>query len=383
MQAKQDVTFPDLYSESKAGKKMIWKATVHEDPLTGFGIAFLSHGYVGGELQTEVRECREGRNLGRANATTPFEQCVNETRRRWLDKRDKKGYYETTPHPLEETTKCAFYAPMLAHTYADHPEKIHYPCFVQPKLDGLRCITYLHRGHVRFQSRTGGEFVVLDHLVPALHALFRAHPGLILDGELYTMEIPFEELVGLVKRRQVTDEERQRLLVIHYHIYDIVDETLPYDERFAALQHLLRNAPPELEKVETHFVQNFGEAKTRFTEWVANGYEGMMLRNREGRYRCKYRSYDLQKYKEFQEEEFPIVGFRQAEGRDQGTVIWVCRTVEGHEFSVRPRGSIEQRKEWFENGAFYIGKPLTVIFQEWSEMGIPRFPVGKSIREGF
>jgi hypothetical protein len=82
------------------------------------------------------------------------------------------------------------------------------------------------------------------------------------------------------------------------------------------------------------------------------------------------------------EEEFPIVGYREAEGPDAGTVIWVCRTEDGQEFSVRPRGTRAERAGWLETAESAIGKPLTVIFQERTEGGIPRFPVGKAIRDG-
>ena len=56
---------------------------------------------------------------------------------------------------------------------------------------------------------------------------------------------------------------------------------------------------------------------------------------------------------------------------------------DGKEFSVRPKGTREQRKEYFKNGFRYVGKKLTVIFQEYEDSGIPRFPVGKDVREGY
>ena len=108
-----------------------------------------------------------------------------------------------------------------------------------------------------------------------------------------------------------------------------------------------------------------------------------MLRNIKGIYREGYRSHDLQKYKEFKEDEYPIIGFEEGDGRDKGCVIWVCCNSNKKEFRVRPRGTVEQRSEWFKNGNKYIGKDITVIFQELSEQNIPRFPVGKAIRDGY
>ena len=86
---------------------------------------------------------------------------------------------------------------------------------------------------------------------------------------------------------------------------------------------------------------------------------------------------------EFKEGEYLIVGFKEGDGRDKGTVIWICKTEDNREFSVRPKGSMESRREYYDKGATYVGKKLTVIYQELSEMGVPRFPVGKAIREGY
>jgi DNA ligase-1 len=91
----------------------------------------------------------------------------------------------------------------------------------------------------------------------------------------------------------------------------------------------------------------------------------------------------LQKYKEFKEDEYEIVGYREGEGRDEGTVLWMCITPEGRQFSVRPRGSMELRRELYRQGDKYVGKKLTVIYQELSEMKVPRFPVGKDVRENY
>ena len=120
-----------------------------------------------------------------------------------------------------------------------------------------------------------------------------------------------------------------------------------------------------------------------FAEFVEAGYEGIMLRNAAGVYRANYRSNDLQKYKEFMEDEYRIIDFKEGEGRDAGAVIWVCETADGKEFTVRPRGSFEQRREWFNDGDSYIGKNLTVVYQELTEDGKPRFPVAKAVRYGY
>jgi DNA ligase-1 len=108
-----------------------------------------------------------------------------------------------------------------------------------------------------------------------------------------------------------------------------------------------------------------------------------MLRESKGTYEQNKRSKFLQKYKEFMEEEFLITGFHDGIGLEKGMVIWECSTEGGKSFSARPRGSHEERKRLFLNASKSVGKKLTVIFQELTVEGSPRFPIGKAIREGY
>jgi ATP-dependent DNA ligase len=203
----------------------------------------------------------------------------------------------------------------------------------------------------------------------------------VLDGELYTTDLPFEELAGLIKKRKVTHEDTERLKHVSYHIYDIINDE-PFSERYKRLQTILNPPYRYLKIVPTTIVSSIPEFREQFKDFVAHGMEGIMLRNMSGIYRCNYRSNDLQKYKEFFEEEYKIIGFKDGDGRDKGAVIWECACGD-NSFWVRPRGTMEKRQEWFRDGLSYVGKMITVIYQELSDMGIPRFPVGKSIRDGF
>jgi hypothetical protein len=234
--------------------------------------------------------------------------------------------------------------------------------------------------------------------------------------------MPFEELAGLIKKKKITDSDKARLTKVKYHVYDIYDrknENMPYSERLGVLAAAVRrcgcvandtvtastasmaaarvlrsaavavaaDAAAEAEAVvilvRTEKVAALSDFRRLFSEFVEAGYEGIMLRNGAGVYRANYRSNDLQKYKEFMEDEYRIIDFKEGEGRDAGAVIWVCETADGKEFTVRPRGTMEQRREWFNDGAKYISKNLTVVYQELTEDGKPRFPVGKAVRCGY
>jgi len=417
---------PTIYGVDKNGKTKVWTAHIYRDQLNGFATAEIEYGQLDGKKQTTRREYTEGKNLGKKNETTPLQQCLSETRRKWQDKLEKEGYSlvppksQTQPTQPTQTTQTtqptqptqptqttqqtqptdAINAikvfPMLAHTYEPLSSKnkkndIVFPCYVQPKLDGLRCICYLvpngssNDYKVVAQSRTGAYFETVEHICAELRPILLKNPGLILDGELYSTEMPFEELAGLIKRKKTSDATLLHRQCIRYHIYDMVVDGVTYSERYARLVGTIPQADQcsYLEVVHTQLIHDLNAFQQAFGEYVASGYEGIMLRNVAGSYRQNYRSHDLQKYKEFVEAEYPIVGFKEACGRDAGTVTWVCATDECRQFSVRPRGTQEQRRQWFHDGQQYVGKLLTVIYQELSELNVPRFPVGKAIRDGY
>lgn len=429
-------SFPTLYAIDKNSKIKVWTAVVRRHPSNAAAAtSVITHGYINGKKQTASREYTTGKNIGKSNETTPLDQCISETLRKWTDKKEKEGYSETKPADCgegygvgagaydeddddedKEDNECGSVAPgpflpMLAQTFQPNDvgstkkkKVITFPCFVQPKLDGLRCVSYAtHQDGVptiALQSRTGAFFTGLPHIAAALRPYLSQHPSIVIDGELYTDQMPFEELAGLIKKKKITDTDIERLKKVKYHVYDIYDRkntNMPYSERFALLASAVRRCSMCVEKdthstptktaevilVRTEKVSVLSDFRRLFSEFVEAGYEGIMLRNAAGVYSANYRSNDLQKYKEFLEDEYRIIGFTQGEGRDAGAVIWLCETEDGKEFTVRPRGTMEQRREWFNEGKKYVGKNLTVVFQELTEDGKPRFPVGKAIRNGY
>ena len=452
-------SFPKLYAIDKNGKIKVWTAAVLQPTdkpslANGYATSRITHGYIDGKQQIADRDYNVGKNIGRSNERTPLVQCISETQRKWTDKKEKEGYSETKPADCgegygdvsgndfgdEDLDGCCEYGaadesggpflPMLAQVFnpddavissasraasASKKKKvIKFPCFVQPKLDGLRCVSYATRcGNdtaVSLQSRTGAFFTGLPHIAAALRPYLSQHPSIVIDGELYTDQMPFEELAGLIKKKKITDSDVERLKKVKYHVYDIYDRArhdMPYSERFGILTDAVRRcacvandtlsasgsphrmlrsateAATVVVLVRTEKVAALTDFRRLFSEFVEAGYEGIMLRNAAGVYRANYKSNDLQKYKEFIEDEYMITGYTQGEGRDAGAVIWVCETADGKEFTVRPRGTMEQRRVWFNAGAKYVGKKLTVIFQELTEEGKPRFPVGKAVRDGY
>jgi DNA ligase-1 len=156
---------------------------------------------------------------------------------------------------------------------------------------------------------------------------------------------------------------------------------MPYEQRYANLQVLFKRYRfKHLVLVKTDECESEEKMKELHAQYVADGYEGLMLRNKTGLYK-NARSADLQKYKEFFDDEYEIIDYKEGEGVEAGCVLWVCKTAEGKTFNCRPRGTREDRAEMFGRGDEYIGKMLTVRFQELTTDRVPRFPVGLAIRD--
>ena len=389
-------TFPILHGEATTGKTKVWSIRVIENE--GCGIIETIHGYLGGLMQTNQKTITTGKNIGKKNATTAFQQAVSESKSAWIKKKEM-GYSElvteknsndvsgvvvsTTEEPLENTLmgKCiddTLPFPMLAHEYTKRGKTDIFKkgCYVQPKLDGTRCLGVVGKG---LFSRNRKIYSHLEHIRAELNKL---PVGIILDGELYSDKMTFQEVVGLVKLENLKKGDAERQRHIKYHIYDVMNDK-PYQERYTNLENIFRNNYfQHLVLVSTITCDSEEKMKEQHAAYVEAGYEGIMLRARFGMYK-NARSVDLLKYKEFFDDEYEIIGYEQGIGLEAGCIIWICKTPEGRSFSCRPRGTREGRQELFLRGKEYIGKMLTVRYQELtsSEHKVPRFPVGISVRD--
>ena len=136
----------------------------------------------------------------------------------------------------------------------------------------------------------------------------------------------------------------------------------------------------EIRIVPTMLVDDVRGVDEHHDRFVRDGYEGIIVRNRDGVYRPGKRSWDLQKHKKFRDDEFVITGYAEGTGVDKGTVVWECATPDGIRFHARPRGSREHRSRLLAEASEHIGSPLTVVYQGLTRHGVPRFPVAKGVR---
>lgn len=251
-----------------------------------------------------------------------------------------------------ENIRSTHILPMLANKWEDKEKYITEPFYVQPKLDGVRLIVSKNGCF----SRTGKPVKGVDHLARGLK------DGEYLDGECYAPNKTFEEITSIFKMNPQD---------LEFHVFDYFDVNRPcltFEERKARIN------------VDTFLVKNKSDIKGYHDLFVNQGYEGIMIRDPSSVYEIGKRSNYLLKYKSFQTEEYEIVDVKEGTGREIGAAIWICKTGE-HTFSVRPSGTIEVRRKIFKNKKKYIGKQLTVKFQNLTALGIPRFPVGLVIRD--
>lgn len=376
--------FPTLQGEATTGKAKIWSIRVFE--RHDGGVIETSHGYLGGKIQVNEKVISTGKNIGKKNETTPLQQAESEARASWIKKKES-GYSEQDGAAAAEDTVDAAPKrgkgidadaplPMLAHEYQKRGKGFGFPCYVQPKLDGTRAVGMPGKG---IFSRLRKTFPHMEHILAEMAQL---PEDLILDGELYTNELTFQEIVGLVKKETLKAGDAEKQLKIKYHVYDLI-ASHPYEARKAMLEALFaRHRFQHLVLVPTSRCESEAQMKQQHNAYVADGFEGIMLRAPSGDYKHS-RSADLLKYKEFFDAEYEVVGFKEGEGQEKGCVLWMCRTEEGRTFHCRPRGTRESRMELFQNGGDYVGKKLTIRFQELtsSEEKVPRFPVGIAFRD--
>lgn len=361
-----------LYKKTSTGAIQFWDIRVEGNSI------ITRYGQIGTDSpQTTVDTITEGKNIGRGNATSCIEQAVFEAEAKWR-KQLKKGYV-TSPEAAEADKVDDIIEggilPMLAHKNKDHAKKIKFPAFGQPKLDGIRCSAIKKKGKCTLWTRTRKQIHSMPHIIAAVEKMF-PH-DVTLDGELYNHDYrdDFENIVSLVR----PDEPVEGHEVVQLHIYDVVNKD-PFATRHQWMVNNIKKSPI-LIRVSTFLVQSAADVGALHDQMVAEGYEGLMLRNAEGLYVNK-KSYDLQKVKKFETDEFKIIGFEEGRGRLAGHVgSFICRMKNGNEFKAKRKGNLKVLREYFLHHDMWEGKKLTVQYQGFTADGLPRFPIGIVVRD--
>jgi DNA ligase-1 len=353
-----------LISENKAGGEKFWRLHIVKDGTDYYTqTEWYQISKTGRETKKQMSEpyYAEPTNVGRSNERDSEAQAEFEFDA-VIKKQKDKGFR------AKGERKNVRPMPMLAHKFVDHKKKVEFPVAIQPKLNGMRMLFDGENGWSR------GNKEVIPEVIQ--HLKFDTG-GYILDGELMLPNnVLLQESMKAIKKYR--PELSSQLL---YHVYDIVDDSIPFSDRYQIITDLIQKAPKNVKIVKTVRAHDESQVAHLHQLFVQDGFEGTMIRDPKMKYEIGKRSYSLLKLKDFVDAEYRIVNVVDGDGSDVGLAIFELETDSGERFNCRPEGSQENRADLFKNRRELVGKYLTVRYQELSKDGIPIFPVGVSIRE--
>lgn len=394
-----------VFKRASSGATQIWRVERE-------GGSFRTiHGQLGGAQITSEWTVCEGKNAGKKNETTPQQQAILEVIALYK-KKTAQGKYS---YELTEIDTHTYLSPMLAQPFT--AKKMTYPCNLQPKLDGVRCIVDRHG----MWSRKGKPFPACMHIHESLKPVFALFPDLILDGELYNHDLKedFEELMSIIRQGKPTAEDLAKAKAnIYFHVYDCPNAKGEWLSRDRYVQNLLGVEEAPIYNGQFSYASCFAgvyivdfwsdlqsEAVVldRTAKCVEHGYEGAMVKLNGMEYETK-RTYQIQKVKDFIDEEFEVLDIREGKGNWTGHAkiadLWLPtadrskgpifgddpRVASGEEivsaFSAGIKGSKAYAKTLLEKKAEVIGKPATLTFFRYTNANkVPYLPIFKVIRD--
>ena len=313
------------------------------------------------------------KNVGKVNATTAEEQAVAEVKATYKKKLER-DYHAS----IKDVDKERHVKPMLADKWEDVKDKVTYPLYTQPKLDGIRCIAKADG----LWTRQGKPILAVPHIVEALAPYFKDNPDAILDGELYTHEYKdnFNKIISLVRKTKPTDRDlMESAAKVEYHVYDVPSSTETFKKRYGEYKRAVRSINSNcVVAVATHAATTEEEVDMLYGEFLEEGYEGGIVRTND-LYEFK-RSKTLLKRKDFEDMEFEIVDILEGEGNWAGYAKRVIiRLEDGRTCSSGLAATQEYAKQILAEKEQYVGKQATVQYFTRTPDGIPRFPVTKAL----
>lgn len=426
-----------LYKKDSKGKILQWEASVVQNK---FGVTIvIKSGELDGKLITTTRENIKGKNINKVNETTPYTQAEADVISLYkkkqregykslqalkypftveafetidlrhflevnlkIDTRDLDGnlkpmraqqYYRSKKNFVDPTGKewddRKYY--YLLNPYVQKPNNaliMKFPALIQPKINGVRATISLDtNGRVQILSKEGLKYD-LRHISDEfennkeIFAVSNYHGvdemDIIFDGELYIHDEKLQVISSAVKSFNMNTPR------VVFIAFDLAVPILGNLKRFQLLKHLLefttQNLASSIETVRTHLIGHDSQAQEKTDQYIEEGYEGSILRNPNGLYQFGKRPMDMVKLKRTVDEEFTIIDI-VGQDKNPELGLYVCRTKQGKEFKVTPKGDRDFKELILFQKHLYIGKPLTCTFYEYTEDGIPFHVIDNIIRD--
>lgn len=263
--------------------------------------------------------------------------------------------------------------------------------FASYKLDGVRCFLQQKDGVIQATSIKGTSYNnSCAHIIndPAVIAMFKKHPNVVLDGELYVHGYTLQELSGWARSEKTeTLEKKTKGQALQFHAHDCLeffnDGPQRADVRDWTLRHLFNNFKFKdviyVDQIRCEY-KDYAFYKELHDKAVALGYEGLMIKDIEGQYEAGSRTTSILKIKEYEDGEFKIIGYTPGNKRKLDFVFQMI-TDEGVEFEATPMGTEALRQYYLDNMDTIIGKMATVKYFNFTEERRPFQPSFKCIRD--
>lgn len=356
--------YPTLFS-SKNNKKRFWHIQIFKKSNDIFIIK--SYGLIGGKV-TKTNP----KKIDNSSMKNKLSLAITQANFLWKKKKES-GFYEENNNIKTNINK--FISPMKAHKLEDHYKKIIYPCLVQKKLDGFRCLANVKNNQIELYSKTMKKFYFLDHIKNELDKINCLNKNIYLDGELYNKKLSLSEISSIITIKKINKFNNKKSNKIYFFIFDMFDlknMKLTFIERFNFLKNIFKNNKFKyLKLVKIVNANNFTKINKLNEKYIQDGYEGIIVRNMNGLYKLNSRSFDVLRTKEFKKDYFEIVGAKSGTGTQQNAIIWICKCKNSNKtFSVIPIGTINNRiktyNHYLQNKKKYLNKKALIKYLDFN-----------------
>lgn len=326
---------------------------------------------------TEPTVINIGKNIGRSNETNIITQALINMRSLYL-KKIKSGYVINKSN-IDDNQ---YIYPMALQTYKKFKDKLNYPCYIQPKLDGIRCIILYDKksDKIKILSRRLHELYGFDFLKNEIKEFLGYDDHIILDGELYCHGMPLQQISGIV-RNEKNNKDKQ---LLKFYLFDCIDvqHRLTFRERLTIMNTKFNETlnPKFIILTDTMLINNENEGDKLFKQYLKKKYEGIVYKNVNALYEYstikEKRSYNFLKRKNHHTEEYPIEKYTEGKGGNKGAIVFIMKTNTGKLFNVVPNATLEERKKMFllaqkDFNKYYYGKLATIAFDDYSSDNTP------------
>jgi DNA ligase 1 len=382
-----------MYARDSKGKIKEWNTEVKVGPSNEVYIQTM-YGLVDGQLQINNDYITEGKNLGKSNETTPYDQAVFEMNSKIEDQR-KKGYKTLidlglrepeglnqvarlitmldNALPKDNTDNNDNIIPMKCQKYWKDEEetipRIKFPCIGQPKINGVRCIILWENDKVVIRSKKGLDYTVLEHIEKIFTKDMFFQVGkygtinIVYDGELYSHGSILSDIVSAVRVRTLLTQH------IEFWCFDLAIPELDNEDRNLLRLFKLDKTSKPVVCVIGDDIMNPLEAIDYAESRITSGFEGAIFRDPNALYGFGKRPQTIVKYKKYLDGEFEIIDVIPQEKRPD-LALFVLNS-KGGQFKCNPEGSVETRQKYLVDRKLLIGKLATIKFYEWSVNNIP------------